>query len=70
VESRLRRRIDVVMNEDQQRNRSHHGPNNPAILRHMALNVVQKDPTKGFLRGKRKPASWDENYLRTLLALF
>jgi hypothetical protein len=58
------------MNEDQQRNRSGHGPNNLAVLRHMALNVMQKDTSKGSLRGKRKHASWDENYLRTLLALF
>jgi hypothetical protein len=36
----------------------------------MALNVMQKDPTKGSLCGKRKRASWDENYLKTLLALF
>jgi hypothetical protein len=36
----------------------------------MALNVMQKDPTKGSLRGKRKRVSWDENYLKTLLALF
>ena len=45
-------------------------PNNLAVLRHMALNVMQKDPVKGSLRGKRKRASWDESYLRTLLALF
>jgi predicted transposase YbfD/YdcC len=70
VENRLHWRLDVVMNEDQQRNRSDHGPNNLTVLRHMALNVMQKDPTKGSLRGKRKRASWDENYLRTLLALF
>jgi predicted transposase YbfD/YdcC len=69
VENRLHWRMDVVMNEDQQRNRSDHGPNNLAVLRHMALNVVQRDPTKGSLRGKRKRASWDENYLKTLLAL-
>lgn len=70
VENRLHWRMDVVMNEDQQRNRSDHGPNNLAVLRHMALNVMQKDPTKGSLRGKRKRASWDENYLKTLLAIF
>ena len=70
VENRLHWRMDVVMNEDQQRNRSDHGPNNLAVLRHMALNVMQKDDSKGSLRGKRKRASWDENYLRTLLALF
>jgi predicted transposase YbfD/YdcC len=70
VENRLHWRLDVVMNEDQQRNRSDNGPNNLAVLRHMALNVVQKETSKGSLRGKRKRAAWDENYLRTLLALF
>jgi predicted transposase YbfD/YdcC len=70
VENQLHWRLDVVMNEDQQRNRSDNGPNNLAVLRHMALNVMQKDTVKGSLRGKRKRASWDENYLRKLLALF
>ena len=70
VENRLHWRLDVVMNEDQQRNRSDNGPNNLAMLRHMALNVVQKDPTKGSLRGKIKRAGWDDRYLKTFLALF
>ncbi len=58
------------MNEDQQRNRSGNGPSNLAVLRHMALNVMQKDTTKGSLRGKIRRAGWDERYLKTLLALF
>ena len=62
--------LDVVTNEDQQRNRSDNGPNNLAMLRHMALNVMQKDPTKGSLRGRIKRAGWDDRYLKTLLALF
>ena len=70
VENRLHWRLDVVMNEDQQRNRSDNGPANLAVLRHMALNVMQKDNTKGSLRGKIKRAAWDEGYLKTLLALF
>jgi predicted transposase YbfD/YdcC len=70
VENGLHWRLDVVMNEDQQRNRSDNGPNNLAVLRHMALNVMQKDTSKGSLRGKLKRAAWDENYLRSLLALF
>jgi predicted transposase YbfD/YdcC len=53
VENRLHRRLDVVMNEDQQRKRSDNGPNNLAVLRHVALNVMQKDTSKGSLRGKR-----------------
>jgi hypothetical protein len=31
---------------------------------------MQKDNTKGSLRGKIKRAAWDEGYLKTLLALF
>jgi len=70
VENRLHWRLDVVMNEDQQRNRSDNGPNNLAVLRHMAMNVMQKDTTKGSLRGRIKRVGWDDNYLKTVLALF
>ena len=70
VENRLHWWLDVVMNEDQQRARLDNGPNNLAVLRHIALNVIQKEGSKGSLRGKLKRAAWDENYLRTLLALF
>jgi len=70
VENRLHWRLDVAMNEDQQRNRSDSGPHNLAILRHMALNVIQKEPSKGSMRGKRKRASSDDAYLCSLLRLF
>jgi predicted transposase YbfD/YdcC len=70
VENRLHWRLDVVMNEDQHRSRLGNGPNNLAILRHMALNVMQKDSSKGSLRGKFKRAGWDDAYLTKLLALF
>lgn len=70
VENRLHWRLDVVMNEDQQRNRLDNGPNNLTVLRHMALNVMQKDTTKGSLRGRIKRAGWNDRYLKNLLALF
>jgi len=60
VENRLHWRLDVVMNEDQARNRLGNGPQNLAILRHMAINVMQKDTNKGSLRGKFKRAGWDD----------
>lgn len=69
IENQLHWRLDVVMNEDQARNRLGNGPQNLAILRHMALNVMQKDPTKSSLRGKLKRAGWDDAYLLRLLAL-
>jgi predicted transposase YbfD/YdcC len=70
VENRLHWRLDVVMNEDQDRTRLGNGPHNLAVLRHMALNVMQKDTSKGSLRGKFMRAGWDERYLAHLLALF
>jgi predicted transposase YbfD/YdcC len=70
VENRLHWRLDVVMNEDQDRTRLGNAPQNLAVLRHMALNVMQKDATKGSLRGKFKRAGWDDAYLTKLVALF
>jgi predicted transposase YbfD/YdcC len=52
VENRLRWWLDVVMNEDQDRTRLGNGPHNLAVLRHMALNAMQKESSKGSLRGK------------------
>jgi predicted transposase YbfD/YdcC len=70
VENRLHWRLDVVMNEDQDRSRMDNSPHNLAVLRHMALNVMQKDKTGGSLRCKFKRAGWDDAYLARLLALF
>jgi predicted transposase YbfD/YdcC len=70
VENRLHWRLDVVMNEDQDRTRLGNGPQNLAILRHMAINLMQKDASKGSLRGKFRRAAWNDSYLARLLALF
>jgi predicted transposase YbfD/YdcC len=70
IENRLHWRLDVIMNEDQDRNRMDNSPYNLAILRHMAMNVFQKEGSKGSLRGKFKRAGWDDAFLRQLLAIF
>jgi predicted transposase YbfD/YdcC len=70
VENGLHWRLDVTMNEDQDRTRLGNGPHNLAVLRHMALNAMQKEGSKGSLRGKFKRAGWNEAYLSRLLALF
>jgi hypothetical protein len=58
------------MNEDQNRTRLGNGPHNLVVLRHMALNVMQMDGSKGSLRGKFKRAGWNDAYLTKLPALF
>jgi predicted transposase YbfD/YdcC len=70
VENSLHWRLDVVMNEDQDRTRMGNGPNNIAVLRHMALNAMQKEGSKGSMRGKFKRAGWDDNFLLKLLEMF
>ncbi len=70
VENQLHWRLDVTMNEDQDRTRLDNAPHNLAVLRHMALNVMQKDTSKNSLRGKFLRAGWDDHYMVQLLALF
>jgi len=70
VENRLHWRLDVVMNEDQDRTRLGNGPHNLAVLRHMVLNAMQKEGSKGSTRGKFKRAGWNDAFLTKLLEMF
>ena len=60
--------LDVVMNEDDARNRKDNGPENLAILRHMALNMIRKEKSKDSTRLKFKRAAWNNDFLAKLLA--
>jgi len=44
------------------------GPNNLAVLRHMALNLIAKDKSKGSLPKKLRRAALNDAFLATLLA--
>jgi len=56
------------MGEDQQRNRLDNGPNNLAVLRPMALNLLTKDKSKGSLPKKLRRAALNDAFLAKLLA--
>jgi hypothetical protein len=58
------------MNEDRDRTRKDNGPQNLAVLRHRALNVLRKDPRKESLRARFKIAAWNNTYLTSLLEQF
>jgi len=68
IENRLHWRLDVSMNEDQARNRTGNGPENLAVLRHMALNLLRKEPSKRSLPKKLRRAALSDTYLVKLLA--
>ena len=68
IENNLHWMLDVVLNEDQNRTRMDNGPENFAVLRHMALNIIRKETSKGSMRVKFKRAGWNDDFLATLLA--
>ena len=43
---------------------------NIAMLRHMAINAMQKEGSKDSLRGKFKRSEWHDAFLYKLLELF
>lgn len=70
IENGLHWVLDVVMDEDQARNRKDHGPQNLALLRKLALNLAKREPSKGSMRGKLKHAGWDNAFLTQILPQF
>jgi predicted transposase YbfD/YdcC len=64
IENCLHWVLDVTFNEDATRIRKDHAPENFALLRHLALNLLNRDKSvKGSLRQKRYRAWLDNNYL-------
>ena len=51
--------LDTTMNEDRRRNRTGHGPENPALMRRTAPNIVRNAPGKDAMRGEPKRAGRD-----------
>jgi predicted transposase YbfD/YdcC len=68
IENRLHWVLDVAFREDDSRVRIDHAPENFAILRHIALNLLRQDrSSKGSVPTKRFRAALNDRYLRSLL---
>ena len=68
IENQLHWVLDVAFHEDNSRIRKDNAPENLAIIRHIALNLLKQDKTKkGSIRNKRNRAGWDNDYLLSLL---
>lgn len=68
IENGLHWVLDVAFGEDDSRVRKDHAPQNLAILRHIALNLLKQETSLEVgLKAKRLRAGWDEQYLLKVL---
>lgn len=68
IENRMHWLLDVVFHEDANRARKDHAPDNLAVLRRLALNIIQTHPAPTSMRQKVKRAGWDDAFLIDLLS--
>jgi predicted transposase YbfD/YdcC len=67
IENQLHWQLDVSFKEDQSTVRRDNAPQNLAVMRKLALQVLKQVPDKTSIKRKRKKAARDEHYLTTLL---
>lgn len=69
IENELHWVLDVALNEDHSRVRKDQSPENFAVLRHIALNLLKQEKTaKGGIHAKQLQAAWNQEYLLKVLA--
>lgn len=68
IENRLHWVLDVHFAEDRNRSRRDNAPENLAILRRLALNILRTHPDRASLRRKIKRAGWDNAFLMAMLS--
>ena len=68
IENSLHWVLDVSFREDDSRIRKGNAPQNFAVLRHMALNLLKKETSlKKSVKSKQLRAGWDNDYLAKVL---
>ena len=67
IENILHWRMDVVMREDASRIRKGNAPAIMTSIRHLVLNLFQKETSKHSLPKKRRLAAWDGDFRANVL---
>jgi predicted transposase YbfD/YdcC len=68
IENSVHRLLDAAFREDDSRLRKGHGPENFAVPRHIALNLLKREGSRLGVKGKRLKAGWDNAFLGNVLA--
>ena len=67
IENRLHWVLDVVFHDDLARLRTGHGPQNMAVVKHIALNLLRDAKPTTSLKNRRKLAGWNLDYLYAII---
>lgn len=59
----------MTFHEERSRIRSGDAPQNMGVVRHIALNLLRQEPSKGSLKTKRFRAALNDHYLAEVLGL-
>src|SRR5258708_4696714 len=68
IENHLHWQLDVVFNEDDARTRKNYGPQNLAVIRRMALDILRAHPAERSIARKMKLATWSREFFFDLFA--
>lgn len=68
VENQLHWPLDVVFNEDDARTHKNYGPENLAVLRRIALDILRAHPDTRSIARKMKLAAWKKEFFYELFA--
>jgi predicted transposase YbfD/YdcC len=67
IENSLHWVLDVIFREDDSRLRTGYGAENFALIRHLALNLLKREPSKGSLKRKRYKATLSNEFRSNVL---
>ena len=67
IENRLHWILDMTFRDDDSRVRKDQGPNNFAVIKHAAINLLNKAKDKKSIRVMRKKAGWSNRFLLQIL---
>jgi predicted transposase YbfD/YdcC len=63
IENKLHWKLDVIFEEDSARSRKDYAPENLAVIRRIAHNILSAHPSDKSIRRKMKLASWSKDFI-------
>jgi predicted transposase YbfD/YdcC len=68
IENQLHWTLDVVFDEDDARTRKDYGPENLAVIRRLAQNILRLHPSTASISSKMRRAMWSKDHFFDLFA--